>query len=530
MVEILNNSLLPGAVILLISVIMSQFSNKFGVPVLILFLGIGIAGGKEGLGIIEYSNYELTHSAALLAICMIIFSGGLMTKLDDIKPILLPGASLSTFGVLHTTVFTGGFCYFFLKLPIYECLLIGAILSSTDASAVFTAFSGKKSQINKRVKSILEMESGSNDPFTFLLVTLFLGLYQAKTYSAIDTIELLILNPVIGFAGGYLSFKAFKFINDKMSLDFQGLYSIQTIAFLFLNYSLTTKLNGNGFLAVYIFAILMGNSKMLHKKPIMDFFDGASWLAQIVLFISLGLLVSPSRLANVSYEGSIVALFLIFVARPLATFLSTYRSSFNVKEKLLISWGGLKGATPIVFACLVADKMNNETNLLFDIVFFTVVFSAILQGSTLKPLAKLLNLQFEVIEDPKFPIDQEVWEKAKNGIKEVTISELDFACGKRVIDINLPSGTLVLFLKRNSSFIIPNGSTEFEENDRVLIVTPLKSDIDFAVDHFKKNMELVPNDSELSEEDLKEIKEVEEVSNIVELKPAKDASNSKKAA
>jgi cell volume regulation protein A len=485
MIEAFNNIIFISSLILLGSILLSKFSNKFGFPILLLFLGIGMIAGKEGLGGIEYSNYELSHTIALMAICIIIFSGGLMTKVNDIRPVMRTGVLLSTLGVLLTTALIGSFCYYFLTIPFFESLLIGATLSSTDAAAVFTVFSSKKSQVNKKIKSLLELEAGSNDPMTYLLITIFLGLYQAHTYSGVESIELLVLNPVIGFAGGFSMYYAFKFINDSIKLEFKGLYPALTIAFLFLTYSMTTLLKGNGFLAIYIFAIMLGNTKLVHKKALVDFFDGSAWLSQIGLFIMLGLLVAPSDLIEVAPQASIIALVLIFVARPIAVLLTTIKSQFNFKEKIFISWGGLKGASPIVFASLIATQMGKDTNLIFDIVFFTVLFSALIQGSTLRFMARKLKLQIYVVQDPEFPIDHEVLDKTKNGIKEITIHSTDFSHEKRVVDLDLPSGVLVLFVKRDGAFIIPNGSTEFLEKDHVLIVTPNKEDIEKALNHFQ---------------------------------------------
>lgn len=441
--------------------------------------------GSEGVIGFQYQNYELTHSLSLIAICLIIFSGGLMTKAEDIKPIIKTGVSLSTIGVLLTTFMVGGFCYAFLSLPIFESLLIGSILSSTDAAAVFTAFRDKDSNVSKNLKSVIEFESGSNDPMAFLLVSLFLGFHQANLSFSDGAISLLILNPFMGLAGGYFLFKIFKLINDSIELDFQGLYPALTIGFLFLTYSLTTKLEGNGFLAVYLFAIQLGNAKLVHKNALINFFDGVSWLSQIGLFIMLGILVIPSRLIEIAPEASIVALFLVFVGRPVSVFMSTLKSNFDFKSKLFISWAGLKGATPIVFASLVAIQLGSEANLIFDIVFFSVLISALLQGTTLKLVAKKLELLFEAIYDPDFPIDMEVLDKTKHGIKEIQIQKTDFAVAQRIIDLSLPEGTSVLFIKRNGGFILPNGSTKFESLDKVLVVTTQKSAMEEVINCFK---------------------------------------------
>lgn len=486
MAELLNNSLIIGSIILLASVLISKSSNKFGLPILLIFLGIGMIAGSEGLGGIHYENYELTHSLSLIAICLIIFSGGLLTKKEEIRPVLKAGISLSSLGILITTGLVAAFCHFLFKTPILESLLIGAILSSTDAAAVFTAFRDKNAQVSKNVKSLLELESGSNDPMAYLLVTIFLGLQQSELGSGSDTLLLILLNPTIGLAFGYGGYKLFKLINDRIELDFQGLYPALMFSFVFLTYSLSTQCQGNGFLAVYLFAIQVGNSKIVHKNALITFFDGISWLAQIGLFILLGLLVFPSRLVDVAPQGALLALFLIFLARPISVFLGLANSNLNAKSKSFISWAGLKGASPIVFASLVSTEIGAEANFIFDMVFFSVLFSALLQGTTLKLAAKKLGLLFESVYDPEFPIDLEIMEKTKNGIRELEIEESFFAVGNRLVDLELPKGSLVLFIKRAGSFVIPNGSTNFEVKDKVLLVTPEKGQLDEAVECFQK--------------------------------------------
>tara|TARA_R110002072_G_scaffold64203_5_gene159720 strand:- start:59671 stop:61245 length:1575 start_codon:yes stop_codon:yes gene_type:complete len=500
MVELFNNSLIAGSVILLLSVILSKSTNKFGFPILLLFLAIGMFVSNQHVLNLDYENYELTHSLSLIAICFVIFSGGIMTKTKDIKPIIKTGISLSTLGVLLTTLFVGGFCYYILNLDVYESMLIGAILSSTDAAAVFTIFRDKNSQVRKNVKSILEFESGSNDPMAYLLITTFLDLYLKKAQLGPALSFNFILNPIIGAIAGYIFYKAFKYINDKTELDFQGLYPALTIGFLFLTYSLTNKFHGNGFLAVYIFAIKLGNAKIVHKNALVSFFDGISWLSQIGLFIMLGILVKPERLMQIAPQASIIAIFMIVVGRPLSVFISTAFSKIDFKSKIFISWSGLKGATPIVFASLVATEVGTEAYLIFDIVFFSVLISALVQGMTVKPMAKGLDLVIDAIYDPEFPIDVEMLQKTKNGIQELQIFDYDFACEKRVVDLGLPQGSQVLFLKRGFSFIIPNGSTVIKEYDKVLVVTPEKSDLEEVIQHFQIDVVAIKNEQEKQRE------------------------------
>ncbi|ATH07437.1 K+/H+ antiporter [Halobacteriovorax marinus] len=483
---VLNNTLLIGSILLLLSVVMSKSLSKFGLPILVLFLFVGMISGSEGIGGIDYENYELTHSLSLVAICLIIFTGGLLTKISDIRPVMKSGVVLSTLGILLTTGMIGVFCHYLFHINLFESFLIGAILSSTDAAAVFTVLRDRNAQVPKRVKSLLELESGSNDPMAYLLVTIFLGLYQADIEtSQMNSLISFIVNPLFGIIGGYAFFKIFKLINDKVELDFQGLYPALALGFLFLNYSLVTSFHGNGFLAVYIFGLKVGNERIIHKQILTSFFDGISWLFQIGLFILLGLLVFPSRLLEIASSGAMLAVFSIIIARPAIVFICLMFSRFDYREKLLISWAGLKGATPIVFASLVAMNVGKEANFIFDLVFFTVIISALVQGSTVKLLAKKLNLLIESIIDPDFPIDLEVIEKTKNGIREFMIEDTDFAVEKRVVDLGLPKGTVILFIKRSGGFIIPDGSTSFKAKDKILMVTSEKDELESSMTHFK---------------------------------------------
>lgn len=485
MLDVLNSSLLIGSIILLLSIFLSKSSEKFGLPILVMFMFVGMIAGNEGLGLINYENYELTHSLSLVAMCFIIFSGGLQTNLKDAKSVMGSGVSLSSLGIFLTTGLIAVFSYYLFDISLQHSLLLGAILASTDAAAVFSLLRSKNSQIQKKVKDVIELESGSNDPMAYFLVTFLLGQNLNFSGDWPQYLLMFVMNPLIGLAGGYGLFKVYKLINDKIAFDFQGLYPILTLSFLFITFSGVSKLGGNGFLAVYVFGVMLGNAKLSHKKTSLTFFDGTSWLFQIGLFVLLGLLVFPSRLMEVAPYAIALSLFIQFVARPATVFLCLYTSSFNLREKTLISWAGLKGATSVVFASFAATSLGGEVLFIFDVVFFAVLFSALLQGSTVKFLARKLNLYYEAIIDPEFPIDMEVMEKTKNGIKEYGVDKTDFAVGKRVLDLDLPQGTLVLFIKRSGQFIIPDGTTVFEESDKVLLVTRDKEEIKECIERFQ---------------------------------------------
>jgi cell volume regulation protein A len=493
MEDFINNYILASSVILLFSVLLSKSSRRFGLPILIIFMLIGMLAGSEGFGGIAFENYELTHSLSLIALCLIIFSGGIETEIKDIKDSLARGIVLSSIGIFLTTGIVGFFVHKILNIGLMESLLLGAILSATDAAAVFSIFKDKKAQVTSLNRNLLKFESGSNDPMAYFLVTIILGLIESGTYNFSEIGLSFILNPIVGIAVGWVLAKAFISLNNIINLEYIGLYPALTLSFLFLNYSLATQFEGNGFLAVYIFGLLISSRKIIHKTFLYSFYDGISWLSQIGLFVMLGLLVFPSRLVKIAPEGFLIAVFLIFIARPATIFLCLMFSKFNYKDKIFISWAGLKGATPIVFASFAAMKMGDKAYLLFDIVFFVVLVSALVQGVTLKFLAKKLGLLYEAIEDPSFPIDIEVLEKTKNGIKEFPLEPTDFAIERRVVDLHLPSGCLVLFIKRDSAFVIPDGSTKFQENDKILIVTKSKGDIEIALNCFKNETVQVNN-------------------------------------
>ncbi|TGD48325.1 potassium/proton antiporter [Halobacteriovorax sp. Y22] len=489
MEQFLNNFLLGSSILLLLSVVLSKSSSRFGLPVLILFLIIGMLAGSDGIGGINFSNFELTHSLSLVALCLIIFTGGFETPFNKIKRDFGRGVALSSLGVVFTTLLVGGFTHLITDIGILESLLIGAILSATDAAAVFSAFKDPNTQVGD-VKNILRFESGSNDPMAYFLVSVLLGFIEQGIGDVKDTAFLLFSNPAIGLAGGWVIARAFILINNVIKLDYNGLYPPLTIAALFLGYSVTTKLGGNGFLAVYVFGMIIGNKKILHKNLLTLFFDGMTWLSQIGLFVMLGLLVFPSRLPSIAPTGLLIAVFLTFAARPISVFLCLVKSSFNLNEKIFVSWAGLKGATPIVFASFAATHMGERAHTIFDIVFFVVIISALIQGSTLKIMARKLGLIVEQEDEANFPVDLELLEQTKHGIVQLEIRETDFAVDNRVVDLGLPTGSVVLFIKRHGAFIIPDGATVFEKGDKILLVTKLKEELEKAQECFiKKKIE-----------------------------------------
>jgi len=485
MEQLVSNYLLVASIVLLLSIFLSKSSKTFGLPILVVFLGIGMLFGSEGFIGINFENYELAYSLSLIAMCVIIFSGGLETSFNEAKSELRSGMLLSSVGIILTTALVGCFIFYVTALSLLESLLLGAILSATDAAAVFNMFKDKRSQVSAPIKNLLKLESGSNDPMAYFLVLTLLGFIKYEGSGYLSTVQFFILNPLVGVVVGFGISKLYIYVNNKINLDYIGLYPALTMAFLFLNFTFTSFLDGNGFIAVYIFGMIVGNNKILHKNLLISFYDGISWLFQIGLFVMLGLLVFPTRLIPIIGIGTLIACFLIFVARPITVYLTLIKSGFNNKEKLFISWAGLKGATPIVFASLAATQLGGRAHTFFDVVFYVVILSALLQGTSFKKLAKKLGLLFEAIEDANFPVDLEVLEKTKSGITEIQIEKGFYIVDKRIVDLVLPKGALILFIKREGAFIIPDGSTTFNAFDKLLLVTNNKEDIQAAREAFE---------------------------------------------
>lgn len=385
-----SNVLLVGSFLVLLSVIFSKFSEKLGLPILIVFMFIGMIAGSDGLGGIYFENYELTYCLSLVSICFIIFSGAIETDFKEVKESLGRGITLSSLGIVITTAITGIFVTFITNLDIIKSLLVGAILSATDAAFVFSIFKDDSQNISPKIKGLLKFESSSNDAMAYFLVVVLLGYLNTTSVTMASTLINVLLNPFVGGVFGWLIARLFIYTNNIINLSYIGLYPALTLAFLFLSFSLSNLFHGNGFLAVYIFGITISNQSVLHKKFLQSFYDVICWLSQLLMFVILGLLVFPSRLMSVSSTGIMISIFLMIVARPIATFICLGFGKYTFRDKIFVSWAGLKGATPIVFACLAAIRIGDEAHQIFDIVFFVVLTSALFQAMSLKYLAEKL--------------------------------------------------------------------------------------------------------------------------------------------
>ncbi len=474
-----ENILLIGSLLLFLSIIAGKTSYRFGVPTLLLFLGVGMLAGSEGIIFkIQFDNPKLAQFIGIISLNFILFSGGLETRWKSVKPILGQGIVLSTLGVLLTAFTLGGFVWyvtnyvFDYKLTIFESLLLGSIVSSTDAAAVFSILRSKSLGLKDNLRPTLEFESGSNDPMANVLTITFLALVQMPDKPIGILVLMFFKQIILGGSLGFLFGKISHRIINHIHLSFEGLYPVLTIALMFATFSATEALGGNGFLAIYVCAVYLGNQNFIYKGNVLKMFDGLAWLMQIVLFLTLGLLVYPSQIVPLMGVGLLISLFLMMVARPLSVFLSTITFKMSFARRSYISWVGLRGAVPIVFATYPLLAGIEKANLIFNIVFFISVTSVMIQGTTLSMVAKWFGVaEKESDENVDNPVDAIMTEHPRAIMQEILIPAENHTIGKQIVDLDFPQKAIIAMIKRNDKYITPNGSTKIEPNDLLIIIS-----------------------------------------------------------
>jgi len=444
-----------------------------GMPVLVLFMGLGMLAGSEGLGGIAFENYSLAYNLGSVALALILFDGGLRTSLESLRVSWGPASSLSTLGVVLTSVFTGLAASWILNIPILHGMLLGAIVGSTDAAAVFSILRTSKLKLPERLSATLEVESGSNDPMAIFLtvasISVITGVAETEGALALLFVLQFGVGAVAGIGVGYGA----AWLVNRINLDYAGLYPLLVLAFGLLTFGVATILGGSGFLAIYIAGIILGKEFLVFRRGILLFHDATAWLGQIMLFVMLGLLSFPSRLAAVAGDGLLIALVLIFAARPLAVLTSVFPFKFRLKEITFLSWVGLKGAVPITLATfpLIAGVEGSE--LLFNVVFFVVLISAVTQGWSLPAFARRLRLALP--SDPAPPISVEInaLRQVDGEIVEYTVSPSARVAGQSLRDIAFPNGVVVTLVVRGEELIMPRGATILQTGDHVFIAMQL---------------------------------------------------------
>jgi potassium/hydrogen antiporter len=474
----IENILLVGSLLLFVSVVVGKTSYRFGVPTLLLFLAIGMLAGSDGIGGINFDNPKIAQFIGIVSLNFILFSGGLDTNWTSVKPILKEGIALSTLGVLLTALSLGTFVWFVTDFTIYESMLLGSIVSSTDAAAVFSILRAKSLALKTNLRPTLELESGSNDPMAYVLTIAFLTLVVNQDQSVFSIIPIFLQQMIVGGLAGFAFGRVSKYIINKIQLDFEGLYPVLVIALMFITFSATDFVGGNGFLAIYICAVYLGNQDLIHKKTILKMFDGMAWLMQIVLFLTLGLLVFPTQIIPYFGIGLLISLFLILVARPVGVFLSLMFFKMKLRRRFYISWVGLRGAVPIVFATYPLLAGIDKANMIFNIVFFIAVTSVLIQGTTLSLVAKWLHVALPEKVKKITEIDKLILELPKSSLQEFEILPDYHAVSKRIVDLHFPKSAFIVMIKRNGEYIRPGGSTELESKDVLMVLADNQNDFE----------------------------------------------------
>lgn len=493
--------LLLAAIIIVICLILNKFFSKIGVPRLLAFIILGMLFGSDGIFKIPFDNFAIAEQVSTIALIFIMFYGGFGTSWREAKPVVLQSILLSTLGVILTACFTGLFCHFILRLDLLESLLIGAVISSTDAASVFSILRSKRLNLKEHTASLLEIESGSNDPCAYMLTVIILTLMKGEGNGA-DIFYMVFAQIAYGIGFGFTIAEVAVAVLRRVRLYADGFDSIFVVAVAILAYALPSAIGGNGYLSAYIVGIVLGNSEISNKKALVHFFDGATGLMQIMVFFLLGLLAFPSELPDVVLPALLIACFLTFVARPATIFaiLTPFRNSLS--QRLLVSWSGLRGAASIVFAVLAVMTVELKHDI-FHIVFCIVLFSILLQGTLIPWISRWLNM-----------IDEEgdVMKTFTDYSDEVAVQFIQFKIPKKhpwvgrwVKDIELPPGTILVMLLRGEEKIVPRGKTTIAEGD--LLVLCAKSIYDIEGIHLTEK-EIRAND-ELVGKTLEEIPNVE---------------------
>lgn len=471
---ITNQFIFLFALLLIVSVVVTKFSTRLGVPALVLFIAVGMIVGSDGFGLVYFDNAHLAEAIGIFALIVILFEGGLHANWHSMKPALAPAITMATIGVLLTAAIVAVAAHYIFDLTWLESVLIGSIVGSTDAAAVFSVLKGQN--VKEKLAATLEAESGTNDPMAMFLTITCIELISGHGSSVLSMIGSFIWEMGAGAAMGLLiGFIAVTAIN-RINLDTSGLYPLFALSFALVSYGLTSVIHASGLLAVYVSALYIGNAEITYRRSIIRFNEGFGWLMQICMFVLLGLFVFPGELFTPSLmiKGFLLSIVLIFLARPLATFLSMFPFKYTAKEKVFISWAGLKGAVPIVLALFPLIAGIENAQLIFNAVFFVVLLSTVLQGSTVTTLASKLKLV-----DPPTTNEIETLELISIGrnnleMVEYKPTELNEISGKRLEDLNFPETTLINAILRSGEIISPNGQTVIKAGDTLYIMVALQ--------------------------------------------------------
>ncbi|MBC5627763.1 potassium/proton antiporter [Clostridium sp. NSJ-6] len=459
------NTMMICGLVLLISITASKVLYKFGVPILLVFIVLGMLFGSDGIVGIYFANYSLTNELCSIALVLIMFYGGFGTNWKVAKPSLKPALLMSTVGVIITTLLTGIFVSLILKVSILEGLLTGAVVASTDAASVFAILRSQKLNLKGSLASLLEVESGSNDPTAYMLTIAILTLMSSGSASGL--IVIILKQVIFGILVGAILAKISVYILRNVDFEIKGFDTIFLTAIAIFAYALSEWLGGNGYLSVYLAGVIIGNSKIPHKKNLFYYFDGVSWIMQIALFFLLGLLSFPSKFNTVIGISMTISMFLVFIARPVATFLILKPFGYSRNEKLFVSWVGLRGAASLVFAIYAMTYGVKIENDIFHIIFFVALFSVAIQGTLIPILAKKLDLVDN--STTVFKTFNDYTGEMSSKLIELTIYKDSDWVNKSIMDADIPNEILIVMIKRKDEIIIPKGASIIEEGDILVL-------------------------------------------------------------
>lgn len=470
-----ENIVLIGALLLFVAVMAGKAAYRFGAPALLFFLGVGML---FGINFISFHSVEATQFVGMIALCIILFTGGMDTKFSEIRPVIGPGVVLATVGVVMTAVIVAGFVTLIapwvgLAVSFPAALLLAATMSSTDSASVFSILRSKKQGLNENLRPLLELESGSNDPIAYVLTIVLIGVLSGGTEAVSIPMSIVkfVIQMLLGGLMGYGIGRIAVWIINRINLSNYSLYPVLLLAFVFFTFSFTDLIGGNGYLAVYLAGLVLGNNQLTQKRSLTIFFDGFTWLVQIVMFLTLGLFVNLDELLrpDVLMLGCLVGAFMMFVARPVTVFacMAPFRK-FTTKARLYVSWVGLRGAVPIIFATYPLLAGTEGSQLLFNVVFLVTILSLLVQGTTVSWMANLLGLGYAE-KSPAFGVD--VHEDIPSIFTEVLVNESMLQGGTTLKEINLPEHTLVMMIYRDGDYFVPQGNTALKVGDKLLVIS-----------------------------------------------------------
>ncbi|HUG68180.1 MAG TPA: potassium/proton antiporter [Pirellulaceae bacterium] len=467
---LINTAILVAGVLLLLGIASSKFSARLGMPVLVMFLGLGMLAGSEGIGGIAFEDYSLAYAIGTLALALILFDGGLRTPYRSIRAAWKPAGILATAGVFITAVVTGVAASWILQLSLTQGLLLGSIVGSTDAAAVFSVLRSGGVHIRRRLADTLEVESGSNDPMAIFMTVGLIEVLSGQIEPGAGLLLMFLRQMVVGLIVGLLVGRVAVWAINHIQLGAAGLYPVLATAFGLFTFGLAADLGGSGFLAVYLAGMVIGNSRIVFHRGILLFHDAAAWLGQILMFIVLGLLSFPSRLLDVFVPGMAIAVVLVLVARPLAVALTLFPFRYSIRERLFLSWVGLKGAVPITLATFPLLAGLPAASLTFDIVFFVVLVSAVVQGWSLPWVARWLQLEVPPKREPPVTLEISSLFNVEGDIVDYYVDADTPAAGQMVKDLALPEEVVVALIVRNQQTLLPKGGSKIEAGDHVIVV------------------------------------------------------------